>query len=82
MSGTHSAEGVGSGSIQRCPVSGMSASCPVPLSPQSLGFVALGLVPGFPTKTENPENLLRLIFTLRVSFILQGYFWRPSDKTL
>ena len=27
-----------------------------------------------------PESILRLFFTLRVIFSLQGYFWRPSGK--
>ena len=29
-----------------------------------------------------PQNPPKLFFTLRVIFILQGYFWRPSENTL
>ena len=36
----------------------------------------IGGVPGI------PKNLFRLFLTFRVISILQGYFWRPSEKTL
>ena len=48
-----------------------------------LGFgVDLGLGSGLGFGVGIPENLFGLFLTFRVISILQGYFWRPSEKTL